>query len=42
MKFSKIMVAIDGSKESMHAANCAIGVAKKMQYWSFSQYYHRN
>ena len=22
------MVAIDGSKESMHAANCAIGVAK--------------
>jgi nucleotide-binding universal stress UspA family protein len=23
------MVAIDGSKESMHAANCAIGVAKK-------------
>jgi len=28
-KFSKIMVAIDGSKESMHAANCAIGVAKR-------------
>ena len=23
------MVAIDGSKESMHAANCAIGVAKR-------------
>ena len=29
MKFDKIMVAIDGSKESMHAANCAIGVAKR-------------
>lgn len=29
MKFDKIMVAIDGSTESMHAANCAIGVAKK-------------
>jgi nucleotide-binding universal stress UspA family protein len=29
MKFSKIMVAIDGSKESMHAANCAIRVAKR-------------
>lgn len=28
-KFSKIIVAIDGSKESMHAANCAIGVAKR-------------
>jgi nucleotide-binding universal stress UspA family protein len=28
-KFSKIMVAIDGSKESMHAANCAMGVAKR-------------
>ncbi len=28
-KFDKIMVAIDGSKESMHAANCAIGVAKR-------------
>lgn len=28
-KFSKIMVAIDGSKESMHAANCAIGVAQR-------------
>ena len=27
-KFDKIMVAIDGSKESMHAANYAIGVAK--------------
>lgn len=29
MKFDKIMVAIDGSEESMHAANCAIGVAKR-------------
>ena len=29
MKIDKIMVAIDGSKESMHAANCAIGVAKR-------------
>jgi nucleotide-binding universal stress UspA family protein len=29
MKINKIMVTIDGSKESMHAANCAIGVAKK-------------
>jgi nucleotide-binding universal stress UspA family protein len=29
MKFDKIMVAIDGSKESVHAANCAIGVAKR-------------
>ena len=29
MKFDKIMVAIDGSKESMHAANCAVGVAKR-------------
>jgi nucleotide-binding universal stress UspA family protein len=29
MKFNKIMVAIDGSTESMHAANCAIGVAKR-------------
>jgi nucleotide-binding universal stress UspA family protein len=29
MKFDKIMVAIDGSKESMHAANSAIGVAKR-------------
>jgi nucleotide-binding universal stress UspA family protein len=29
MNFDKIMVAIDGSKESMHAANYAIGVAKK-------------
>ena len=29
MKFDKILVAIDGSKESMHAANCAIGVAKR-------------
>jgi nucleotide-binding universal stress UspA family protein len=28
-KFDKIMVAIDGSKESMHAANYAIGVAKR-------------
>ena len=28
-KFSKILVAIDGSKESMHAANCAIGVAQR-------------
>jgi nucleotide-binding universal stress UspA family protein len=28
-KFSKILVAIDGSKESMHAANCAVGVAKR-------------
>jgi nucleotide-binding universal stress UspA family protein len=27
-KFSKILVAIDGSKESMHAANCAVGIAK--------------
>jgi len=29
VKFDKIMAAIDGSKESMHAANCAIGVAKR-------------
>lgn len=29
MKFDKIMVAIDGSEESMHAANRAIGVAKR-------------
>lgn len=29
MKFDKIMVAIDGSEESMHAANFAIGVAKR-------------
>jgi nucleotide-binding universal stress UspA family protein len=29
MKFDKIMVAIDGSKESMNAANFAIGVAKR-------------
>jgi nucleotide-binding universal stress UspA family protein len=29
MNFDKIMVAIDGSKESMHAANYAIGVAKR-------------
>lgn len=28
-KFNKIVVAIDGSTESMHAANCAIGVAKR-------------
>jgi nucleotide-binding universal stress UspA family protein len=28
-KFSKILVAIDGSKESMHAANCAVGIAKR-------------
>src|SRR3989337_2594891 len=32
MKFDKIMVAIDGSEESMHAANCAIGVAKRYDY----------
>ncbi|MGB8086685.1 MAG: universal stress protein [Nitrososphaeraceae archaeon] len=29
IKFDKIMVAIDGSKESMHAASYAIGVAKR-------------
>lgn len=29
MKFDKIMVAIDGSEESMHAANRALGVAKR-------------
>ena len=29
MKFDKIMVAIDGSEQSMHAANRAIGVAKR-------------
>jgi nucleotide-binding universal stress UspA family protein len=28
-RFDKIMVAIDGSKESMDAANCAMGVAKR-------------
>ena len=29
IKFDKIMVAIDGSKESMHTASYAIGVAKR-------------
>ena len=28
-RFDKIMAAIDGSNESMDAANCAIGVAKR-------------